>query len=176
MFCRCIYLDWALQLCIMLGYDFLQWFLSAAKRNSLDEGYLRVLLLWRNIMTMSTLPLVLAYSFREFFIIIMAGSMAACRQCAGRHGAGGAKSSTSWSTGSRRRLCPTWGIAWAYMWPQAPYSPTSHDTLPPARPHLLLVPLPIAKHSQAWVSGGHTYSNHHKRWRLCLSVHKRTNV
>jgi hypothetical protein len=40
-------------------------------------------------------------------------------QCAGRHGAGGAKSSTSWSAGSCRRLYATLTIAWAFKRPQS---------------------------------------------------------
>lgn len=35
------------------------------------------------------------------------------------------------------------------------------DTLPPTRPYLLIVPLPKAKHSNTWICGGQTYSNHH---------------
>jgi hypothetical protein len=40
------------------------------------------------------------------------------------------------------------------------------DALPPPRPHLLIVPLPVG---QAWVSGGHTYSN---QCTLCLKQNK----
>ena len=34
----------------------------------------------------------------------------------------------------------------------------------PRRPHLLVVPLPMAKHSNTWIYGGQNYSNHHS-WR-----------
>jgi hypothetical protein len=37
---------------------------------------------------------------------------------------------------------------------------------PLARPHLLTVPLPRAKHSDTWIYGDQTYSNHH---RYCFS-------
>jgi hypothetical protein len=33
------------------------------------------------------------------------------------------------------------------------------DILPPTRPHFLTMPFPVAKHSNTWVYGGHSYSN-----------------
>jgi hypothetical protein len=56
------------------------------------------------------------------------------------------ESSTSRSEGSRKRE-PYW-IRFELLKPLS-------DTLPPTRPHLLIVPLPG--------EGGHFYSNHHRR-------------
>ena len=96
----------------------------------------------------------------------MVGNMAASRQtCAGI----GTESSTTWSTGSRRRLCTTLGIAWTLETSK----PTSQWHLPPTRSHLLIVPLLMAQHSNTWVYGGHSYSDYHSyhvcnRWNTYL--------
>lgn len=76
----------------------------------------------------------------------------------GRHGAGGAKSSTCWCEGNRRRLSPMGSQekaldlsdqTWAYIWdlkvlpPQWPTSSNKATTPPPIKPHLLLAPFLI---------------------------------
>ena len=54
---------------------------------------------------------------------------------------------------------------WAYLRPQSPppqWHTSSNKTTPThKRIYLLIVPLSMTKHSNTWVYGSHTYSNHH---------------
>jgi hypothetical protein len=84
----------------------------------------------------------------------------------GRHGAGErAESSTSESAGSRKRESHR---AWLkQLKPQRfpsllPLHHIPHDTLPPIRPQLPIVPLPMSH-------GGHFHSNHHRKVLLLRS-------
>ena len=67
----------------------------------------------------------------------------------GRPGAGGTESSMSWSAGSRRVLCATLGIAWAYMTSKLASTVTHFLQLG----HLLIESLPMAKNSNTWSMG-----------------------
>jgi hypothetical protein len=79
-------------------------------------------------------------------------------QRVGKHDAReGAESSTSWSTGSRKTETH-WSV-WSFLdlradsqWP---------TPLLQSRPHLLTALLPLTEHSNTWVYGGHSYSNHY---------------
>jgi len=93
-------------------------------------------------------------------------------QRAGRHGAGGAESSTSCSEGiqeetaKRRLTCHTGQSLSTETSKPTPHSDTL--PLPPIRPLLLIVPHPMGqtfKHMSHGV-GGQTYSNHHTK--TCL--------
>ena len=72
------------------------------------------------------------------------------------------------------------GQTWAYMRPQSPppqWHTSSNKATPiPTRRHLLIVPLPMAKHSNTWVYEAQIYWNLHKGWELHLPVGIRTNV
>jgi hypothetical protein len=83
----------------------------------------------------------------------MAGNTATCRQTWYRR---------SWEFYTlihrqHKGPCDTVGVTWA----QETSKPTS--TVSPTRPHLLIVPLPMAKHPNSWVYGGQTYSSHHRQ-------------
>ena len=93
-------------------------------------------------------------------------------QHVGRHGAGKvAESSTSWPTGSKRRLWATLSIVWAYETSK----PASHsDTPPPTKsyllpkqPHLLIGTPYMGQAFKIWVYGVHCYSNHHSFPKTC---------
>ena len=83
----------------------------------------------------------------------MVGSMTACRQT--WRWRSWEESPTSWSTGSSR--IPHWWSLSIYKISKP--SPAVTDPLPPTRPHLLIMPLPMGqalKHMR-----GQTHSNHH---------------
>lgn len=66
------------------------------------------------------------------------------RQCADRHGAGGTKSSTSWSEGSQEEAVNRTGPTWAWIWdlkapPPQWYISSNKSIPPPKRPYLLIV-------------------------------------
>ena len=103
--------------------------------------------------------------------------MAGAWLCPGRHGAEGARSSTPWFSGSRRRLFHTgWSLSLGNL--KARPAPTvtlfhqhghtySKATPIQTRPHLLIVPLSMGqafKYKSLW---GHTYSNHHSGSQMC---------
>lgn len=50
------------------------------------------------------------------------------------------------------------------------------DTHPLMRPHLLIVPLSIAKHSDLWVHWGHNYSNHYTWYHSLDNLSERFTV
>ena len=84
------------------------------------------------------------------------------RQSAGK----GAESSTSWSTGSRRRLCATLGIAWAYA---------ISKPLPPIVTHFLQQATPTLTRSHLLVMSlyGSSIFKLPQVWTICLgnSIH-----
>jgi hypothetical protein len=88
----------------------------------------------------------------------MAGSKAVCKQT----WCWRSWSSTSDLKVARRRLPSAFGGKLSIGGLKAHLH---SDTLPPIRPHLLRVPLPMAKHSNTRLYGGQTYSTHQKDWR-----------
>lgn len=90
------------------------------------------------------------------------------QECEGRHGVEDTESSTPWSAGNKKWT----GLS---FWDLKVSHPS--DKLPPTKPtrsHLLIVPLPVAMHSNTWVYGSHSYSKNNspiqslrrEKWRI----------
>ena len=98
----------------------------------------------------------------------MAGSMAACGQA------------WCWSwefylliDSCRRRLFhigPLWGL------PPQWHTFSNKTTSTPKRTHLLMLPVPMVKHSNTWVYENHIYSNHHTVPLLCVSLESKART
>jgi hypothetical protein len=90
-------------------------------------------------------------------------------QHVGRQGAGkGVEGFTSWSAGSRSRLCHSGHSLSIRELKACPHG----DAWPPTRPHPLVVPLTVGqafKHMSLLGVGEHFYSNHHREIGMCSS-------
>jgi hypothetical protein len=89
--------------------------------------------------------------FRYSKIIIMVGSMAECRQ--------------TWCWRSREFYILICRL-------QETMSHTGHSSKPtsPTRPHLLIVPPPMAKYSNTRICGGHSYLVAHHKWYALVTA------